>query len=490
MRLTIALALCTLFVACGKKTEPPPTAPAPAADAASPAPAPGSDTTSSAPAADAAPTAETPRAPSDPDTYLVWWASEGGYQTAWVSADGEGVRVEATRPQLVVFADETLFGVETRYVPFRETSCEDFESGKKGKPGPRKWLPYLATRGLAGKHLDEVRELVSAKSDYSFEEPDADGVYNVVGEHWGRTISLVGGWRDLLMIIECEGAYGCGAHGDQGCGFVRGLLGPDAPAPSIEAVVKHLGAAPQQMLKDWVGEDAGEELVPELDHFTLKAKDGQVLVDYVWVASVPYSGTDGSWSSYTQSRTHTGPPVEGLGLGNLPAVVSKALSKRGVEGHFGWSVVKPDMLEAARKAFEDTSTLPGDKPVDDAPSEDREDATTLMNDGRKLTKDRKYSEAIARFDKALGLDDKLARAWSGRGFAKLGADDVAGAKADFEKALTLEDDKKFQAAVHFNLGEVAEKQGDKEAAKTHYETALKLAPSDAAKKKLDALSSP
>lgn len=474
----LVLAALTL-VACGKST--PPAEPAPAADtSATASPKPPAEDTPPTPSPDTA----APKAEVDPNTYLVWWQTDRGDVTSWVVADGEGVRIEASRPQITVFADETLFGLETRYVPFTETTCEDFENGKKTRAGKR-WLPYLVAKGLAGREVDQTRELTPPKSAYIIDEPPAEGVFELVGEHWGRTLKFVGSWRDLLLVTDCEGSYGCGAHGDVSCMARATKLGSDAPTIDVEKVAKHVAPLAAEFVKAWAGED--DELVPEFDHFGIKSKGGEVVIDYVYTASVPYSGSDGSWSSYSQSRTFTAPPVEALDLGELPTVVKKALQKASVDSHFGWSIVKPSHLEAARRAFDDPSTLPEPAPSDEVAPATAETPATLVESGRKLSREKDYAGAIAAFDKAIAAEPRHARAWSGRGFAKLGNDDLAGAKADFEQALTLEDAPKFQAAVYFNLGEIAEKQGDLATARSHYEKANTLSPSDAAQKRLEVL---
>lgn len=476
-----------LLVGCGKSSPPADPAPAPDTSAATARPPAEADTqpaaqvdTQPAPTPDAAPA----KADVDPNAYLVWWQTDRGDMTSWVVADGEGVRIETTRPQIAVFADETLFGIEARYVPFTETTCEDFENGRTSPAGKR-WLPYLVAKGLAGRDAGETRELTPAKSSYFFDEPSADGVSVLVGEHWGRTHKFIGSWRDLLLVTDCEGSYGCGAHGDVGCMARATKLGSDAPTIDVEKLAQNVAPLAKEFIKSWASEDS--ELVPELDHFGIKAKDGAVVIDYVYTASVPYSGSDGSWSSYSQSRTFNAPPVESLDLGELPASVKEALQKGGVEGHFGWSIVKPSQVEAARRAFDDPSTLPGPPPADEVAPANTDSPATLVEAGRKLSRDKDFAGAIAAFDKAIAAEPKLARAWSGRGFAKLGQDDLAGARSDFEQALTLEDAPKFQAAVFFNLGQIAEKQNDPTTALNHYEKANTLSPSDAAKKRIEAL---
>lgn len=470
-----------LFAACGKK-DPAPVADTIAATQPGPDALVETDTVMSKEDSTPAPTFE-----ADPNTYLVWWRTEKGDVTSWVSADGEGVRIEATRPQLVVFADETLFGMESRYTAFTETNCEDFENGKKTQSGKR-WLPHLVARGLAGQDAGKTHELTSPKSSYFFAEPTADGVYELVGEHWGRTPMVVGSWRGLVLVNDCEGAYGCGAHGDMSCGAKAVALGTDAPRVDLEQVAKHVAEPAKETLAGWEGDEG--EIEKELDHLRFKSKAGELEVDYFFVTSVPYAGSDGTWSSYSQSRTYSGKPVAPLGLEALPELVKKAMQKAGVDGYFGWSIIKPTHLEEARRAFDDPTTLPAPAPADEVATPTSEDPKRLLEEGRKLTRDKSYPSAIEAFDKAIALDPKLARAWSGRGYAKLLAGDLDAAKADLDHALTLDQSKKLVAAVHFNLGEIAEKQGDKGLAKEHYQKAYDQIPTDAAKKRLEALSAP
>lgn len=83
--------------------------------------------------------------------------------------------------------------------------------------------------------------------------------------------------------------------------------------------------------------------------------------------------------------------------------------------------------------------------------------------GRKLTK-AEPRKAWAAFDQAIALQDDLAEAWSGRGYAGLQAyiEDrkkhptsigYIGAREDFEQAVKRSKEPKFLAAVWFNIGE-------------------------------------
>lgn len=114
-----------------------------------------------------------------------------------------------------------------------------------------------------------------------------------------------------------------------------------------------------------------------------------------------------------------------------------------------------------------------------------EQVTKHLNEGRKATKEKRFSDAVAAFDALLAIDPKHARARSERGFAKLVQGDLDGAERDFDQALAdATDDPKLQASSWFNKGLIAEKRGNPVAAKEAFERAHQLNPSAATKKKL------
>ncbi|MFT5434018.1 MAG: tetratricopeptide (TPR) repeat protein, partial [Myxococcota bacterium] len=115
------------------------------------------------------------------------------------------------------------------------------------------------------------------------------------------------------------------------------------------------------------------------------------------------------------------------------------------------------------------------------------DAAPFVKKGRKLTKAKKYVKAIAAFDTAIRMDPKAARAWSGRGYAKLLAGQLDKAARDFNQALKLDTTDNYRAAIWFNFGQVAEKQNKWKQARRAYKKANALRPSKAAKKALDAV---
>lgn len=107
-----------------------------------------------------------------------------------------------------------------------------------------------------------------------------------------------------------------------------------------------------------------------------------------------------------------------------------------------------------------------------------------IQEGRKLTASKDYAGAIASFDAALVQIPEHPRALSGRGYAQLLAGQLDAAEADLRKALAAPGTAKIEAAIEFNLGLVAEKRGDLEAAKQRFAVANLLRPSKAAADKL------
>jgi len=486
--------LVLVLVACGKGDTPPApeTKPAPAPET-KPAPAPETKPapapeTKPAPAPETKPAPEVQPAPApagDVGAYLVWATTESGYETSWIGADGS---VAATRPQAFVFAAGTAWGVEPRWTPYRDMGCEEF--GGAGGIGPKKHLSTLVARGLAGTGAGKEVPLAKPRSTYLDEDaPDQNGVFKVTGEHWGRTTTLEGGAGDGLWIMDCEGVYGCGAHGDWGCGFgVATLSGAEAKL-DLAAAQRQLEPDTKAMIDAWTGAEDDDVGPAELEAVALLGGDAAPRARYRFAAGVAYAGTAGDWGAYTQSKDHVGPIVSSLGLPEVPGPVAKQVATLSGGSRFGWSVVPAADVAATRAAFDDRATLPPAPPIDEAPvaEADADKAKVKVNEGRKLTRDKKLPEAIAAFDAAIALVPGHARAWSGRGYAKLLAGDLAGARADLDKALTLDGQASFQAAVHFNLGELAEKEGAKDQALAAYKKANELKPSDAAKKRIDAL---
>ena len=104
--------------------------------------------------------------------------------------------------------------------------------------------------------------------------------------------------------------------------------------------------------------------------------------------------------------------------------------------------------------------------------------------GRRLTRAGDHAEAIAAFRKGIELDPGAARAYSGMGYAMLLAADYDSARSAFRRALALCPGRKFQAAVWFNMGLIAEKEGKPAEARKAFERSHELRPTRATRRRL------
>ncbi len=491
-RFLMPLAAFSLVAACGPK-EPAPAPAVPGATAvADVVPAPSAPATPT-PTPTPSPTPAEPEVATGPDGYLVWFqGGEKGHETHWLGRDAVGAySALATRPQAALVAAGTLWLVEPRHVPYRETSCEVLEMEEdaqvKPAPGPRRHLEYLVARAVSGPRAGDMVELTKPRSAYFDDTPDSAGVYGMIGEHYGRSHELDGAADGLIFGTSCEGAYSCGAHGDYACDFFVHAFGDPERRFDLAAIQKSLTAETQAVFAAWEKEAEGEYSEPGLEAIAMLAGKGNPAIRHRFVMEVSYVASGGDWGSYTQSRDVVAPPTPIHGLSDVPPPVREFLAARGVEGAFGWSAVT-DGAASALAAFKDTSTLPAPRPADETPVAEQADvAAKALAEGRRLTREGRTTEALAAFDAAIQASPALARAWSGRGFAKFGAGDLEGAEADFQHALKLEDAPKFQGVVFYNLGQIAEKKGDTKAAIAAYEKAVQLAPSKAASARLEAL---
>jgi len=130
------------------------------------------------------------------------------------------------------------------------------------------------------------------------------------------------------------------------------------------------------------------------------------------------------------------------------------------------------------------------------PKPDQMTAGDHLAEGRRLTREKKYGEAIAAFTAASDADPELLEALSGRCYAKVlraEGDDLKGAIDDCDSVRTdiqgsrYDGNKRFASAVSFNIGLAYEKLGQTSDALDAFEHANTVAPSEAAAKKITAL---
>lgn len=476
------------LAACGKKDGPP----APATQAVPTAPtSPTSPAGTTPAAADAGPSGTT-AAPSEVDAgvaaadtaapvvtsddLLVWTQSAGVRQTMWIHGD----EVAATRAEAVTVADGKLWALGERWRILKEYPCkegdDDMGAGDHTKTPHQSAVPTLVAKELGGPGE------VVLRNGFSEAETEWDG------DTTGASAELEGAIGAKVFTSGGNGYYACGAAhpSSEGSASVVDIVTKAAvPVEASDALKQKAVQAIKAAGKadECIGDDVEVEPVAP-DTLVLAFADGKATASWLVLREA-----EASWNHVCDLEVKVAaPPDATLGFGPFDARIEKALATQKGAGNFGFATVPADRREALLELFrKEAPTFTAKPEIAEAPPAAADDAsaTALVNQGRKLTRAKDYAGAIAAFDAGLTKDPKSAPGHSGRGYAKMLAGDAAGAKADFEHALTLETkDAGFQAAVWFNLGQLAEKGKDLAAAKAAYEKAIGFKPSEGAKKAL------
>lgn len=418
-------------------------------------------------------------APSSTDV-LVWAATASGYETKWIRVDGDSTEVVARRSEAVASNGTTLWALRFTWKRVDLLPCSALEDeDTKAEPAGSADLPGLAAVPLNGGKAVTIVEASAAGGGY--------------GEVWGNTITLQGGSGARVSVHRTDSGFGCGAHGyadsysslwDLAKGDRSELeasafdgLRKKAAGPIMADVDK------QDCRDEDMDPDAPDEARIHFSGVSVAFDGDKVLGEYTFVHP-----TGADWNFVCEIEgTVQGPLLPATGLAAPDAAVGKALLTAGVGGAVGYAPLslRGEARDKALAAFKDAKGIPAPPKVE--PAKPAGTLKELIDAGRKATQAKDYAGAIASFGQAIDKDAKAARAWSGRGYARLLAEDLASAKQDLDKALTLDADPAFQAAVWYNLGLVAEKQGDKDAALAAYGKANTLKPSKAAKGKLESL---
>jgi tetratricopeptide (TPR) repeat protein len=127
-----------------------------------------------------------------------------------------------------------------------------------------------------------------------------------------------------------------------------------------------------------------------------------------------------------------------------------------------------------------------------APDPARQHQARVANaEGDRCAAAGRSADAIAAFERAVDLDPAYSRAWANLGWARFGAGDLRGAAAANQRALALAgDDPELLGSAHYNLGRVAQAQGDLIAAREAYRASLRARPHAGVAARLEALDSP
>ncbi|MFT7626004.1 MAG: tetratricopeptide (TPR) repeat protein, partial [Myxococcota bacterium] len=116
-------------------------------------------------------------------------------------------------------------------------------------------------------------------------------------------------------------------------------------------------------------------------------------------------------------------------------LLTAAVKMLQVTGVLGYSRMK--VGGAQRAAVLKQFAAAGPAPLKPAVAANPARSSSKIKEGRKLTRGKQYPEAIKAFDAAIAADASAAKAWSGRGFARMQAGQLAKAKSDLEHARTL-----------------------------------------------------
>lgn len=490
-RRSIRRAWLSVLLACNTSPAPAGPSPAPATPEAPPP----------AQAVDAPPPAVVkpegvPMTPGGQD-WLVWFMRDGAPTTRWVRVEGDDAYVLAERRALIVGEDAKLWRIERKDASMELMSCDCAELEDESKCKDRQKITTLGLRAVA---MDDgaVSDLIVAQTGSLHGELAGDQVLEVVG-----------GVGRRVFVREADEKFWCGAHPD----YEHGVVVYDVAAGKY---VENAFDAWPQRLPDSVRKPAAEKILPEFkecqeDEGTGSqlmaefAKDGMFLaevavelaggvptVHWLFGLTVTYACSS-DYMIAGEASSGLLDAAEPLGLVPVPAGVAKAFAAIGSATAVGWSKLAfdPSARDAAFAGFSAAPEPPwpperfGRKEAEAAAT--HSPAQDKLDEARKLTRAKDYPAAIAAFDAALALDSTLAAGYSGRGYARLLAGDLVAAKADLTAALTHNATPQFQAAVYFNLGQLAEKAGDTAAARAAYERSLALRPTKAVKAALAAL---
>jgi hypothetical protein len=428
--------------------------------------------------------------------WLVWFREGEGWTTRWVGDRpdrGDTTETVAERKALVHGTYDSAFHIVRRDADVDVRTCACM-SGDFGSKDECERTGKVTRPGLAAIDLrsGEEKALVLA---------DAGSVF---GEVYGMSLQVTGGVQGRLVVRTEDAGYYCGAHQSIDAGDRMLVLGGEArewPTIELPEAVK-TAAATGEMFDLYAGCEGGTTLdafvrdTMRWSGLAIALEAGAPRPTWTFTADVYYACSP-DYLATGHTTTDLLPEAAALGLAPpLPAGLSRALSDIGTKPAVGWAELKLTADERADvlakfQALEETPWPPANSEVRPHSAEagpaDAGAARTKLAEAREHTRAKDYAAAIAAFDAAILADPKMARAWAGRGYAKLLAGDLSGAKKDSERALELDETEGFQASVHYNLGLVAQKQGKTSAAKAAFARSLALRAHDEVQRAHDAL---
>lgn len=428
-------------------------------------------------AGEAKPAVEPP--PTVPEEWLVWFRDDEGWQTRWYQTDAAGtLSLVASTKALVLADDKELWHAKRNdsTVKVRNCVCLDVSDEAPGCAVEGK----VRVPGLTGYSMTgELHGLAST------------GIGGLeYGEFDERSLRVVGGAAGRLFFERRDAGYYCGAHAEMSVEHGIAQLNDESTE------LRWLKIALPKALRESVADDG---LFAEYTACDGDADRDTFLSSEMELESIAVSLADGkprlSWGYrapatfmcssdyFVHASTETGllPEAEALGL-NAPLShgLAAALADVGTTPVVGWSAITLSG-QAHEEALAWFGKLEG-KPwppqwfgqVDVRAKSKTARSKKMLHLGRKLTREGKYEEAIAKLDEAVAADPSLPRPWAARCYTYLRLNDLERSRKDCEVALSKKPTTNLRAAIEFNLGTGAEREGDFAAAKAHYQASLKL----------------
>ncbi len=422
------------------------------------------------------------------EQWLVWFDAGQGWRTRWVTAatSGPTVTTTAERSAVVIAQGTRLWSIRRRdtTLPVRDCRCLDDESS-----------PECAVRGsVVYPGLQAVpmgdgppRTLVGPTGA------------ELLGEVDELSLALRGGVGTRLFTATGNSGYYCGAHGLVESTFpivdptaTEPIVWPEVTLPSILQREAAVGG----LLKRFQACEDDPSLTMDrflsefmtLSDVEMSLRRGMVRLRWHFTAPVPHA-CSADYGLHGETASGLLPQAESLGLsGPLSPGLQAALREVGTAEVVGWSQlsVQGEARAAALRWFEGLDESPWPPAVHEQvqvlpnaevePEGPAAEARQRLAQGRKLTRDGEYSEAIAALSQALEADPELARAWAARGYARLLSGDLERSVSDSKAALKREGSERFRAAVLFNLGQAEQRRGHRAAARRVYRESVALRP--------------
>lgn len=411
------------------------------------------------------------------EDWLVWSRVVDRWTTRWVQVAGDRAQPVAEVDALVVGDGPRVWVVERSDVVADTKGCHCMDprvDETKCPPNGKIGIFGLRARELTGATVIDVLE---ASSDLE------------VGDDIWYMIAIVGGSQGKLYLSRSTSGDFCGYKGLYEASFEAFDL---ATGRAIDEPLGGWWKGLPEPLRTGAAESMRAELVAcgdeatvqeirdrsmRLDHVVVQLVRGRPTIHWRFTADATYA-CSADYQVAGDATSGLIPEAAPLGLaGPLPPGVEQALADVRLADAVGFSkLALPDGVRAVTIAkFE---AIPGGSwPLGDATESDLtvpSEAQARIDEGLRRTREERFPEAIAAYDAAVAADPSLARAYFGRGYARLVANDLKKARDDLEEALRRDSRPQFQAAVLFHLGQVAEKLGNRKAARMAYERSLAL----------------